>query len=878
MSGLFLNILNISLMASYVILFVILVRLLLKKAPKFISYILWGVVAFRLIIPFSFESMFSLLPRNTKTVPIPHDIIYQQSPQINSGIEAVDSFVSQSLPVPTVGASVNPLQIYVEIGAYVWILGIIALLVYSFVSILSLYKQLKSAQLIEKNIFEANNLKTPFVLGLVRPKIYLPVGLSATEKSYILLHEQTHIHRKDHIIKILAFLILSIHWFNPLVWVSFILMSKDMELSCDERVLKEMDEDIKKPYAISLLSLATRKHILNGSPLAFGEGNVKVRIKNVLNYRKPKFWVIAVALVVAIVVAVGLFTNPITVKQDNNSLTSQLLKNKTEYVGDNSKVGGIISLLTFSKNIAYDSFELFTDSKPFSITVNLKTDTETRNLYSGEANQQQFQDNAMIMFALIGNVEYINFNLDDGLTPYSMQYTREWANDQYGKNVRDFAKSKEEFSKLINGNLLLETNEDIKKFVEDDLENNNINKPNNEIKFGFYECKHDEIYYWIRLERDFTCQWGIFNISYVHDGEYDIVNEKVLLHVTEFDLVLKINEDNILEIIEAENEDWIGDLYIWRINSLEPTIPKWSIDQNIGADMAFLDFASDDIVIFHGYFGLFVYDIKSQQIIRSLDLKPLKCNYTQGDYYCDVSVSMDGNIVQLHPMNSKNMFVYTISDNTLYEKTYEPMDKPFSSQFVSIDEVINSKKFGNYSFEVVRFDTGEYGYLHTSDWTLGSLTYVRGDMVYTLFTEKESDKSNTLSDKTTDWEPTTYETVNNFDGVTMTLKEGTDSSTSLTLVIKNNSSSQCTYGEYFWLEKKIDGNWYQVPVVIDGNYGFNDIGYDLASGEEREWQVDWDWLYGNLDTGEYRIVKDILDFRSTGDYDKYYLTAGFAVD
>jgi hypothetical protein len=270
-------------------------------------------------------------------------------------------------------------------------------------------------------------------------------------------------------IKIVAFLILSIHWFNPLVWIAFILMSADMELSCDERVLKEMNEDIKKPYANSLLSLATGRHILNGSPLAFGEGNVKRRIKNVLNYKKPTFWVIAVALVAAIVVGVGLFTNPITAKPVENSLTSQFLKNKTEYVGDNSKVGGIISLLTFPKNITYDSFELFTDSEPFAITVNLKTDTETRNLYSDEANQQQFQDNAMIMFALIGNVEYINFSLDDGLSPYSIQYTRGWANHQYGKDVRDFAKSKEEFSKLINGTSAIGKNADIKKLVEDNL-------------------------------------------------------------------------------------------------------------------------------------------------------------------------------------------------------------------------------------------------------------------------------------------------------------------------------------------------------------------------------------------------------------------------
>ena len=177
MSGLFLAILNMSLTASYVILFVILVRLLLRKAPKAIFYALWGVVAFRLIIPFSFESMFSLMPRNTNAVPIPHDIIYQQIPQINSGIEVFDSFVSESLPAPTVGASANTLQIYIEVGAYIWVLGIIVLLVYSLVSILKLKRQLKSAELIEQNIFEAKNLITPFVLGLIKPKIYLPLGL-----------------------------------------------------------------------------------------------------------------------------------------------------------------------------------------------------------------------------------------------------------------------------------------------------------------------------------------------------------------------------------------------------------------------------------------------------------------------------------------------------------------------------------------------------------------------------------------------------------------------------------------------------------------------------------------------------------------------------
>ncbi len=198
-------------------------------------------------------------------------------------------------------------------------------------------------------------------------------------------------------------------------------------------------------------------------------GNVKGRIKDVLNYKRPTFWVIALALVATIMVAVGLFTNPITTKPNDNSLASQLLKNKTEYVGDNSRVGGIISLLAFPEKIAYDSFELLTDSEPFAITVNLKTDTETRNFYSGGANRQQFQNNAIIMFALIGNVEYIDFNLDDGLAPYPMQYTRGWANHQYEKDVRDFAKSKEEFSKLISDLSAIGKNADIEKLVEDNL-------------------------------------------------------------------------------------------------------------------------------------------------------------------------------------------------------------------------------------------------------------------------------------------------------------------------------------------------------------------------------------------------------------------------
>ncbi|HHY83075.1 MAG TPA: hypothetical protein GX505_10430 [Clostridiales bacterium] len=310
MGKLFMSVLNMSITASYVMLIIFIIRLMLKKAPKVISYALWSVAAFRLLIPFSFKSIFSLMPRRTIAVPISNEIIYQQSLQIDNGFRVLDTFTNESLNAPHANAGISSFQIFIEFGAYIWMLGIIILLVYSLVSVLVLRRQLKAAQLIEKNIFEARNLKTPFVLGAIRPKIYLPAGLNNDEKSYILLHEQTHIRRKDHIIKMLAFFVLCIHWFNPLVWAAYLFMSIDMELSCDERVLKEMDGEIKKPYANSLLSLAAGRHILNGSPIAFGEGNVKWRIKNVLNYKKPAFWVSLLSVFLAAAIGIGLLANP----------------------------------------------------------------------------------------------------------------------------------------------------------------------------------------------------------------------------------------------------------------------------------------------------------------------------------------------------------------------------------------------------------------------------------------------------------------------------------------------------------------------------------------------------------------------------------------
>lgn len=304
----FLEILNMSFTAGFVILAVILARLLLKRAPKVFSYALWAVVLFRLVCPFSIESVLSLLPANPQ--PIPPDIGFAQTPQIDTGLSFIDRAVNPVLPPPTPYVSVNPMQVWTAVGTAVWLIGIAALLLYSVISLLRLKRRLRGAVPEEGNIYRMEGLETPFVLGVFRPRIYLPAGLTEREREYILLHERTHIRRFDHVVKLVGFLVLCVHWFNPLVWAAFFLCGKDMEMSCDESVIRRLGNDVKKEYSSTLLAMATGRRRVGITPLAFGEGDTRGRIKNVLNYKRPAFWVIAVVIVAVAAVCIGFAVNP----------------------------------------------------------------------------------------------------------------------------------------------------------------------------------------------------------------------------------------------------------------------------------------------------------------------------------------------------------------------------------------------------------------------------------------------------------------------------------------------------------------------------------------------------------------------------------------
>lgn len=312
MDAIFLKLLNMSITASWLILAVIVLRLVLKKAPKWTHCALWGLVGLRLLFPFSIESALSLIP-SADTVNA--DILFAQEPAIDIGIPAINSTVNPVISgsfAPTVGASVNPLQIWTTVAAYVWFAGIAAMLIYTVITYIRLRRKVDTAVLLLDNIWQSENVKSPFILGLLRPRIYLPFNMTDEDMTNVLAHENTHLKHCDHLIKPLAFLLLTVYWFNPLIWLACVLLCRDIELACDEHVVKDLGEQERRDYGAALFSCSVSRKSIAACPLAFGEIGVKVRIKTVLNYKKPAFWIIIVAVTACIVVAVCFLTNPRT--------------------------------------------------------------------------------------------------------------------------------------------------------------------------------------------------------------------------------------------------------------------------------------------------------------------------------------------------------------------------------------------------------------------------------------------------------------------------------------------------------------------------------------------------------------------------------------
>ncbi len=351
MTSVFLHFLNLSITAGWMVLVVLLLRLCLKKAPRWITCVLWGLVALRLVVPFTIESSVSLIPA-TKVVVSTNDTDLS-TPVINSGMTAIDKPLNDWLqtpvkppvqsPLPPVSdtdsipdlppgdttptpqkpdtdvqsapqvqspSAVSRAERILQIAAPVWLVGIGLMLLYELFSILRVRSRVWDAVRLQDNVWQSDRVASPFIFGLFRPRIYIPYGLEEPVLEQVLSHERAHLHRRDHWIKPFAFTLLAVYWYNPLLWVGYILLCRDIEVACDERVIRGLDDDCRRRYATALLECGVERRSIAACPLAFGEVSIKQRIKSVLNYRKPLLWVIIVSLVICVVAAVCLLTVP----------------------------------------------------------------------------------------------------------------------------------------------------------------------------------------------------------------------------------------------------------------------------------------------------------------------------------------------------------------------------------------------------------------------------------------------------------------------------------------------------------------------------------------------------------------------------------------
>ncbi|MGN0447639.1 MAG: M56 family metallopeptidase [Acutalibacteraceae bacterium] len=355
MTEFFLTIVNMSISASWIVLAVLLLRLLLKKAPKWITVLLWGIVGLRLIMPFSFESIFSLIPSSETISKAPDS----PRPHFESGVTMIDNQVNDYLGEHYFEGVTRPAGHFADITtvlAILWIAGIVLLLTYTVISYSRVKNKIGTAVVLRDNIYQSESVVSPFVLGIIKPKIYLPFKMNEQDMQHVIAHEQAHIRRKDHWWKPLGFLILTLHWFNPLMWFGYVLLCRDIELACDEKVVKEFDNLQKADYSQALLTCSVNRSLIAACPIAFGEVGVKERVKSVLNYKKPAFWIVAAALTASITAAVCFLTNPINKSIFNSKFeTGKCLYSDVISAEKETKINDVVLDIT-ADGVVYKSF------------------------------------------------------------------------------------------------------------------------------------------------------------------------------------------------------------------------------------------------------------------------------------------------------------------------------------------------------------------------------------------------------------------------------------------------------------------------------------------------------------------------------------------
>lgn len=886
MANFFLEIVNMSITASYLIVAVIVLRLVLAKAPKWIRGILWGLVGIRLVMPFSFESMFSLLPGKS---PIPADTLQSTVTGTDAGASPVmldlntsagaapqstdmaGAFMPVEEAVQTASAS------WTDILAIVWLVGMIVMLAYCIMSYLRLKQRVADAVIysgdlcadgckensFEKHgkrysIYQSEKVASPFVLGFFKPGIYIPFQMTDQDMECVIAHEKAHIARKDHWIKPIAFLLLSFYWFNPLVWVAYILLCRDIELACDEKVIKEMGENHKKAYSEALLKCSAPGRMISACPLAFGEVGVKKRIVNVLNYKKPAFWIILVSLLMCVVVAVCFMTKP---------------KEQTiPHINDGSvEWENVSEIIIYSDGYYGRTLEeplVITDEEDLKKILEATLDTDGyKEVDDGERLEGlgaifiDYQNGTIISMYSEPNYGMISDTMQTtGATCYYVP------RDLYD-TVIDILK--EEYDR----EMLLQTGQ----------------LPNSDV-----EDIPSESFTSVQLLKKpptLTMQDALssaINFTYVESGTYEWSyptgnpNEMTTINACgAFPTVeVKGKEDEWIEVHDYNGIDYAPYMLNWGIDPDRIRVKEYDLldlgdmeplvlDEYTLEDVYFLELRPrciyeviaqwDEGSNGNGFYGEATYIFATDNYAVSSAVaegeeQPVLIQATIKEVMAD---SKDKICITSESENFPGAFVVQIPEDVY------PIDALKGGQQI----VISMWDTGKMYDEHLPLYTALILRVHYSD--AGTL----------------SEDGNVMSGMNlpavvdTPWE----HEVNTLDGVSLSMEKYTDlngdleinNQLRLNLLSSGDVGKVLQTGAWFTIQREMDGLWYDLAPIAE--VGWHQIAYEISAGETTVLPVTWKYLYGELPTGKYRIVISIQDWRAPGDFDTYYLADEFEI-
>lgn len=894
MANFFLEIVNMSITASYLIVAVIVLRLVLAKAPKWIRGILWGLVGIRLVVPFSFESMFSLLPgkspiamgsaQNTATgtdagaSPVMLDF------NTSAGAAPQSTDVAGTF-VPVEEAAQAASISWTDILAIVWLVGMIVMLAYCIISYLRLKRRMADAVIYSGDlcaedckessykkrgkrysIYQSEKVASPFVLGFFKPGIYMPFQMAAEDMECVIAHEKAHIARKDHWIKPIAFLLLSFYWFNPLVWVAYILLCRDIELACDEKVIKEMGENHKKAYSKALLKCSAPGRMISACPLAFGEVGVKKRIVNVLNYKKPAFWIILVSLLLCGVVAVCFMTKP---------------KEKTiPYINDGSvEWENVSEIIIYSDGYYGRTLEeplVITDEETLQEIIEATLDTnEYREVEDGE----QLEGLSVI---------FIDYQNGAVLSMYSEPNYGMISDTMQTTGATCYYVPKDLYDKVID---ILRREELLKDQMEQEKLQGELEAKEELLLQEQLELENITSVQLLKKPPTLTMQDALssaMNFTYVESGTYEWSyptgkpNEMTTINASgAFPTVaVKGKEDEWIEVSDYNNIDYAPYMLNWGIDpdcirvkeydlldlgDMEPLV----LDEYTLEDVYFLELRPrriyeviaqwDEGSNGNGFYGEATYIFATDNYAVSSTVaegeeQPVLIQATIKE---DMADSKDKICITSESDNFPGAFVVQIPEDVY------PIDALRGGQAITL-----SMK-----------DTGEMYDEHLPLYEALTLRVHYSDAGILSEDGNAMSGMNLPAVVDTPWE----HEVNTLDGVSLSMEKYTDlngdleinNQLRLNLLSSGDVGKVLQTGAWFTIQRKVDGAWYDLAPIAE--VAWHQIAYEISAGETTVLPVTWEYLYGELPAGQYRIVISIHDWRAPGDYDTYYLADEFEI-